>query len=156
MPIGCPCKPLLPCPAGKYTKAVGFHSAQTQCEFCPAGKFKTQASPSYASIDYCTTQVKCPDGKYTKVASSDNTQTVCETCLCCLTAVKHPVLVRQTRSGALLVLLSQQSVTPLSLKLLQNAKSGAVGFRKNGRQKNASGRVNATGAPNAVRGECVS
>ena len=74
------CTAHITCPAGKYTKKAATPISQTDCEPCPEGFFKANASNGSNNTDSCTAHIKCPPGKYTKTAASAIAQPECEVC----------------------------------------------------------------------------
>ena len=68
------------CPPGKYTKQPGTVTSQPECETCPDGFFKANASNSSIRTDSCTAHVKCPPGQYALTGGSVTRQPRCEMC----------------------------------------------------------------------------
>ena len=74
------CTAHINCQPGKYAKAAGTTSSQTDCEVCTPGFFKASTSKISNRTDSCIAHTKCPPGKYTKIAGNTTTQPECEVC----------------------------------------------------------------------------
>ena len=74
------CTAHIKCPPGKYTKQAGTVIAQPECETCPDGFFKPEASYSSIKTDSCTAHKKCPPGEYALTGGSVTGHPKCGRC----------------------------------------------------------------------------